>query len=97
MDVPETEPGLQRIMDSNVAALRGYEIGRYPGHLTLFKSRNHGLGRYYGWSEIAQAGVTTYEIPGSHVGLLQMPGVQELADRLDAAIRMAVVRPTSPQ
>jgi thioesterase domain-containing protein len=39
------------------------------------------------WRRLARGGVVVVDVPGEHFGLLEMPAVQVLAERLAAHLR----------
>jgi amino acid adenylation domain-containing protein len=78
---------LQAVMKANREALREYVPGKFNGKICLFKSYEDGRGVYYGWEELAAGGVETYEVPGNHRGILQVPNVRVLAGYLKFCIQ----------
>lgn len=64
----------------------------YPGRITLFQAQEATLDfSYYpvtqlGWGELAAGGLDIYEIPGSHLSMVQEPHVQVLAEKLSACL-----------
>ncbi len=64
----------------------------YPGRITLFQAKEATLDfSYYpvtqlGWGELAAGGLDIYEIPGSHLSMVQEPHVQVLAEKLSACL-----------
>lgn len=86
---------LKAVMAANGEALRKYVPKRYRGKVTVFKSRDHGRGVYYGWEELAEGGVEEYEVPGNHRGILQEPNVQILARQIRACIDRTLSAPSS--
>jgi aspartate racemase len=78
-DVPEH---MLSVIQANIATLQKYVPGDYRGEVVLIKSRNHGLGEYYGWNELVNGGVEVHYVPGTHRGILQDPNVELVADKL---------------
>ncbi|HEY9709604.1 MAG TPA: thioesterase domain-containing protein, partial [Oculatellaceae cyanobacterium] len=72
----------------NNQASRNYVPQVYPGRVTLFRSRDHiiDVSSYrdpqLGWGELAAGGLEFHEVPGTHLGMLQEPHVQVLAEKL---------------
>jgi len=72
----------------NIQASRNYVPQVYPGRVTLFRSRDQiiGVSSYgdpqLGWGELAAGGLEFHEVPGTHLGMLQEPHVQVLAEKL---------------
>ena len=68
--------------------MRQYQLVPYPGRIILFRSvktrkDNHPfLASDYGWRDAATGGLTVHDLPGSHLGLLEQPHVQVLAQHL---------------
>jgi thioesterase domain-containing protein len=87
-EIPEH---LMLIMRSNRAALRKYIPQGYHGEISLFKSGSHGRGVCYGWSELTDGGVETFEVPGTHRGIMQEPSVAILAKQIAACIEKTLV------
>ena len=72
----------------NNQASRNYVLQVYPGRVTLFRSREQiiEVSSYrdpqLGWGELATGGLECHEVPGTHLGMLQEPHVQVLAEKL---------------
>jgi aspartate racemase len=79
----------------NIQALRNYVPQVFPGRVTLFRSREQiiGVSSYgdpqLGWGELAAGGLEFHDIPGTHLGMLQEPHVQVLAEKLKACLDKA--------
>jgi len=60
--------------------------------VTLFRSRDQitDISSYtdpqLGWGELAAGGLEFHEVPGTHLGMLQEPHVQVLAEKLGTAL-----------
>ena len=67
------------------AVNRDYEIKPYPGHITLFRATED-MDLKLGWQELAQSGLSIYDVPGEHLGILKEPNVRVLAEKLSSAI-----------
>jgi len=76
----------------NNQASRNYVPQVYPGRVTLFRSRDQIINvKFYrdpqlGWGELAAGGLECHEVPGTHLGMLQEPHVQVLAEKLGTAL-----------
>ena len=84
---------MQRVIESNSRAWRGYQPQTYSGHVTLLRARG---GRLFcshdpemGWGRLAGKGVTIHEIPGSHLRIFREPYIQCLASNLRRCIEQA--------
>jgi aspartate racemase len=72
----------------NIQASRNYVPQVYPGRVTFFRSRDEitRVSSYRDpqlcWGELAAGGLECYEVPGTHLGMLQEPHVQVLAEKL---------------
>jgi aspartate racemase len=79
----------------NIQASRNYVPQVYPGRVALFRSRDQmiGVSSYgdpqLGWGELAAGGLECHEVPGTHLGMLQEPHVQVLAEKLKACLDKA--------
>ena len=75
----------RRIAQRHWRAVQGYRPQRYPGRITLFRSRFQspflGLGSEMGWDRVAMGGVEVVRVPGGHLSVLQPPNVDVLARR----------------
>jgi len=76
----------------NHEAASNYVPQAYPGRVTLFQAMDEivGVGYYrdplLGWEELAVGGLEIQEVPSTHLGMLQEPHVQVLAEKLKACI-----------
>jgi aspartate racemase len=79
----------------NIQASRNYLPQVYPGRVTLFRSRDQIIDvssyadPHLGWGELAAEGLEFHEVPGTHLGILQEPHVQVLAEKLKACLDKA--------
>jgi len=79
----------------NIQASRNYVPQVYPGQVALFRSTDQiiGVSSYadplLGWGELAAGGLEFHEVPGTHLGMLQEPHVQVLAEKLKACLDKA--------
>ena len=89
LDLPVTDKHL-KIIDVNTQAVREYIFPVYPGQAILMRTedqnRDEAIGTQYdpqfGWGEVVAGGLDIHYVPGSHLGLLNEPHVQVLAERL---------------
>jgi len=64
----------------------------YSGSVTLFCAKDRKIGQSYsldpklGWGDFVRGSLEIHEIPGDHLGMLQEPNVQILAEKLQACI-----------
>jgi thioesterase domain-containing protein/acyl carrier protein len=86
VDADTVPAHLRDIMIANQVAQKEYVPGRYSGLITLFKSSYFGRGIFYGWRELSSGGVETFEVPGTHRGMMQEPNVRILAEQLNRCI-----------
>jgi len=76
----------------NQEAASNYVPQAYSGQVTLFQATDEivGVGSYLdpllGWGELAVGGLKIHEVPSTHLGMLQEPHVQVLAEKLKACI-----------
>jgi aspartate racemase len=76
----------------NQEAASNYVPQAYPGLVTLFRSMDKiaSVSSYrdplLGWGELALGGLEIHEVPSTHLGMLQEPHVQVLAEKLKACI-----------
>jgi aspartate racemase len=81
----------------NIQASRNYVPQVYPGQVALFRSKDQiidvDVSSYrdpqLGWGELAAGGLEFHEVPGTHLGMLQEPHVQVLAEKLKASLDKA--------
>jgi thioesterase domain-containing protein len=70
------------------SALNRYTPSPYPGKVTLFRTaqtveHHHRIADpTYGWMRYASGGLQMYDVPGSHIGVLEHPHVVVLADHI---------------
>ena len=64
---------------------RNYVIQPYPGHINLFRAIED-MNPKLGWQQLAQSGLSVYDIPGEHLEILREPNVRILAQQLQLAI-----------
>jgi thioesterase domain-containing protein len=80
------------VEQENQEAASNYVPQAYPGRVTLFQAMDKiaGVSSYHdpllGWGELAVGGLEIHEIPSNHLGMLQQPHVQVLAEKLKACI-----------
>jgi amino acid adenylation domain-containing protein len=76
----------RRIAARHWRAVHAYVPRKYPGRITLFRSRFQspflGLGSMMGWDRVALGGVDVVHVPGGHLSVLQPPNVDVLARHL---------------
>jgi thioesterase domain-containing protein/acyl carrier protein/NRPS condensation-like uncharacterized protein len=76
----------------NHEAASNYVPQAYPGRVSLFRAMDEiaGASSYrdslLGWGELAAGGLEIHEVPSTHLGMLQEPHVQVLAEKLKACI-----------
>jgi len=76
----------------NDEAGSNYVPQAYPGRVTLFRCMDEiaGVSSYrdplLGWGELATGGLEIHEVPSTHLGMLQEPHVQVLAEKMKACI-----------
>ncbi len=81
----------------NIQASRNYVPQVYPGRVALFRSRDQIIDvdvsscrdPQLGWGKLAAGGLECHEVPGTHLGMLQEPHVQVLAEKLTACLDKA--------
>jgi len=84
------------MQEVNDQAVVNYEPQLYPGQLTVFKASNPadlettGVALDNGWTDLAGGGLEIFEIPGTHLGILQEPDVAVLAEKLKICIDRAI-------
>ncbi|MCA1993216.1 MAG: AMP-binding protein, partial [Coleofasciculus sp. S288] len=81
------------VLDTNYQASMSYEPKTYPGKVTVFRameqSPRSAHDPYMGWGELATGGVESYEIPGSHLNIVEEPNVKFLAEKLSVCLNKA--------
>lgn len=70
-------------------ALANYYPKPYPGKIIFFQahdkfSRDKGISLASTWSDLAKEGVTSHEISGNHITMIEQPHVDKLAHVLDS-------------
>jgi len=79
----------------NEQAVRGYAPQPYSGKVTLFKATQRidaetsDVDPNLGWGELVTGGLESYEIPSTHLGLLQEPHVRLVGEQLKACLEQA--------
>jgi thioesterase domain-containing protein len=80
----------RKVARAQYQALRQYKPRVYPDRLTLFRARmqpffsSHAPDK--GWGKLAAGGLDIRIVPGNHLGMLQEPHVQVLAEQLRACL-----------
>ncbi|MCB0154769.1 MAG: amino acid adenylation domain-containing protein, partial [Anaerolineae bacterium] len=76
----------RRVVEQNMAALDRYTFRAYQGHIHVFQAKAPSLLTVdvpgHGWDRLAEAGITTIMVPGSHQSILREPQVATLAEKL---------------
>jgi len=71
-------------------ALRAYQIQPYPGRICLFRAQKGPAkirsDRYGGWGSVAGDGVDVFEVPGTHMSMLEQPHVEHLAKAISRCL-----------
>ncbi|MEH2235674.1 amino acid adenylation domain-containing protein [Nostoc sp.] len=96
LHLPETDKHL-KIIDANTQAMSEYIFSPYFGRAILLRtddqSRSEAIGTEYdpqfGWGDVVAGGLDIHYIPGSHLGLLNEPQVQVLAEILRNCLTQA--------
>jgi thioesterase domain-containing protein/acyl carrier protein len=76
------------VRQENLQISRSYDPQPYNGKITLFRAIARNLriastiDSKLGWEKLARQGVEVHQIPGSHLGMLEEPNVQFLAEKL---------------
>jgi amino acid adenylation domain-containing protein len=84
---PDALQEILYIQQSQNAASR-YTPRLYPGRITLFQAKDQVVSAAVttdprlGWRELAEEGLQVHAIPGDHLGMMQEPHVQVLAEQL---------------
>lgn len=80
----------------NSESVEAYRPHAYAGHVTLFRAAQQFikpgccLDPDLGWREWVAGGIEIYEIPGTHLGMLKEPFVQDLGEKLRYCIARAI-------
>ena len=87
---PEDELKLWQV---HLRAGSDYVPQPYRGHVTLLRTRRHpflcSFDPFYGWGDLAQDGVESRLIPGSHENIFVEPDVTALARQVDDCLKAA--------
>ena len=90
---------LEHVYHTNLVALERYRSRYYDGAVSLFNAQEKDGSLIpdpqYGWVGLA-AEIEINEVPGNHDSMLAEPNVATLARQLDARLRFAQSRKTSP-
>ena len=65
---------------------QGYAIQPYPGKISMFRAA-HNMDSKLDWQDLAQLGLSIYDVPGEHLEILQVPHVQVLAEKIQSALQ----------
>ena len=65
---------------------QNYAIQPYPGHITLFRASDD-IDPKSEWRELAQLGLSVYDLPGEHLKILQEPHVRVLAEKIQSVLK----------
>ncbi|MDJ0900764.1 MAG: amino acid adenylation domain-containing protein [Xenococcus sp. MO_188.B8] len=63
----------------------GYSMQVYPERLTLFRAKED-FSSKLDWKKFAGSGIDIFDVPGDHLGMLQEPNVEILAEYLKLAL-----------
>ena len=75
---------VQRIKQAKAEELTyTYKQEVYPGRITVFQTTR---ATEQAWTELAAGGVDFHVIPGTHLDVFHEPGVQRLAEHLQAVL-----------
>jgi len=89
----------RKVARAQSQALRQYRPRIYSGRITLFRARMQPLFSPHdsdkGWRPLAAGGLTIKVVPGNHLGMLQEPHVQVLAEQLRVCLRSVETDPNS--
>ncbi|MDJ0796548.1 MAG: amino acid adenylation domain-containing protein [Calothrix sp. MO_167.B12] len=74
--------------------MKNYQPSTYPGCITLFRAIDRDqeieagidLDPFLGWQELVKGGLKTYDIPSSHLGMLQDPQSCGLVEKLQTCL-----------
>ena len=64
---------------------QGYKIQPYPGKISMFRATDD-LDSKLDWQELAQSGLSIYDVPGEHLEILQEPQAPILAEKIQQAL-----------
>ena len=65
---------------------QNYVIQPYPGQINLFRASDD-IDPKSEWRELAQLGLSIYDLPGEHLEILQEPHVRVLAKRIQSILK----------
>ncbi|PSB09960.1 non-ribosomal peptide synthetase [Pleurocapsa sp. CCALA 161] len=68
------------------AVNQNYVIQPYPGHINMFRATDD-MDSKLDWQELAQSGLSIFDVPGEHLEILQEPYVSILARKIQLALR----------
>jgi len=87
---PKGERSSVDVLEDAFRALRAYQIEPYPGRISLFRAEKSPAkirsDRYGGWGSVAGDGVDVYQVPGTHMSMLEQPYVRRLAEAISESI-----------
>ncbi|HEX8411741.1 MAG TPA: amino acid adenylation domain-containing protein [Thermoanaerobaculia bacterium] len=88
------------VQQANYLALRDYHPRVYSKDVVLFYAEAEPPGftkeKRFGWSLLAAGGVSTEQVPGDHLTMLDEPHVRTLARTLAAHLDQSTRRPSTP-
>lgn len=89
-DVTDLLPGLRRVRDANVHAIKRYVPQRYGGPLVLFRAEDRGLAGPIdsdeNWRDIGGRGLRVIPVPGNHLSMMEPPHVAVIGAALEACL-----------
>jgi len=89
-ELPEEEELYSNLLKAHHQAFEKYTPRVYPGHMTLFRSREQYPKFSYepelGWGELVAGGVEVYEITGPHEVITDEPHIRVLSEKLKACL-----------
>lgn len=84
------------VIEASMRALRQYRIEPFAGRVVLFRAEHAPpkirSDRYGGWGRVALGGVDVFEVPGTHMTMLNPPHVEVLAQAVVRCIDDIVAR-----
>jgi amino acid adenylation domain-containing protein len=88
---PERVKRLWTVLRANLLAGAHYRPGPYRGRVVVYRAVQ-GVGRddadpALGWRRLATGGVSAFDLPGDHAGILKPPAVSALAESLRTELR----------
>lgn len=96
IDLSGYPPEQRPVWEAHIRALIAHTTRRYPGRVTLLRSRGHPMwcsfDPTYGWNEFV-AEVAVHRVPGAHEQILDEPHVGQLAEVLRHALQEAAPQP----